>query len=125
MSILLDTHIYIWWLDDSKKLSKGARDLIQNTDIIYVSAISLVEMAVKIRLGKIEANMDHLTREISASGFKELPLMSTHAKILSTLPCHHRDPFDRMLIAQALSEPLHFLTADKALATYSELVMVM
>ena len=124
MRILIDTHIYFWWLNNDKLLSRKTRDLIENTENIYVSAVSLMEMAIKIRLGKMEANIDHLIHEISENGFKELPLSSLHAKILSTLPLHHRDPFDRMLIAQALSEPLQFLTADKSLEIYSDLVMV-
>ena len=124
MQLLLDTHIYIWWLADDKRLSTKARNAIKEADRVYVSAVSLFECAIKIQLGKMKITIDELTREINANDFLALPLCAEQTKILSTMARHHGDPFDRMLIAQALSEPLHFLTADKSLAAYSELVLV-
>ena len=124
MHILLDTHIFIWWLKDDRHLSKPARQLIMNADIVYVSSVSIWEAAIKVQLGKLEVELNELVEAIAAEGFQELPMMSRHALRISTLPQYHRDPFDRMLIAQAMSEPLRLLTADLTLKQYSELVDV-
>jgi PIN domain nuclease of toxin-antitoxin system len=122
MRILLDTHIYLWWLQDNRKLSKKARDIINNSTEIYVSSASLWEAAIKIDLGKLDADINALTTHIESSGFSELPVNTNHVLQLAQLPNHHRDPFDRMLIAQAMCEPLRLLTADKHLAIYSDLI---
>ena len=122
MRILLDTHIYIWCLNNDKKLSEQARHLITDAEVVYISAVSIWETTIKIQTGKLKANIDKLIHEVTASGFEELPLSAAHSLKLLTLPLHHRDPFDRMLIAQAMSEPLRFLTADKTLVGYSDLI---
>lgn len=124
MQILLDTHIFLWWLSDDKQLSEQAKKTIISADLVYVSSVSIWEASIKIGLKKLEANIDELVEAIVDEGFKELPLLSRQAAIVAGLPPHHRDPFDRMLIAQTISEPLRFLTSDKILKQYSELVEI-
>lgn len=122
MQILLDTHIFIWWLKDDSQLSKQARSLIMNADNVYISSVSIWEAAIKIQLGKLDANITELVDSIVNEGFIELPLQAKQVAILAKLPNIHRDPFDRMLIAQSISEPLRLLTSDDILKQYSELV---
>lgn len=124
MRILLDTHIYLWWLQDHPKLSAIAREKIISATEVYVSSASIWEAAIKITIGKLEANIDELASNIELSGFIELPVSAKHATQIIRLPDIHHDPFDRMLIAQAMSEPLRLLTADMQIAKYSELVDV-
>ena len=122
MRILLDTHIYLWWLQDNPKLSSVARNSIKNADEVYISSASLWEASIKISLGKLDANLTDLEAQIPLSGFIELPVSTKHVLQLAHLPALHRDPFDRMLIAQAMHEPLRLLTSDAQLASYSDLV---
>jgi PIN domain nuclease of toxin-antitoxin system len=125
MKILLDTHIYLWWLEDSLALPASARKMIETADTVFISSASLWEAAIKSGIGKLDVNQEELVAGIRGSGFVELPVRSEHTIALSRLDNHHRDPFDRMLLAQALSEPLHLLTADSILARYSELVIAL
>lgn len=122
MRILLDTHIYLWWLQDNPKLSVLARNSIINADEVYVSSASLWEASIKISLSKLDANLTDLEAQITLSGFIDLPVSAKHVLQLAHLPALHRDPFDRMLIAQAMHEPLRLLTSDVQLASYSDLV---
>lgn len=124
MRLLLDTQIYLWFLADSKRLSKKARLEIANADEVLVSAASIWEASIKAALGKLQVDPPALVEGIQASGFAELPIRAAHGVVAAVLPNHHRDPFDRMLLAQAMSEPMHLLTADATLARYSELVRV-
>lgn len=124
MQILLDTHLFIWWLKNDSQLSKYARTAIANADIVFVSSVSIWEAAIKIQLGKLDANIRALVKAIESEGFTELPLQAKQAAMMVELPIIHRDPFDRMLIAQAISEPLRLLTSDKILKKYSELVEI-
>ena len=124
MRLLLDTHIYLWAATNHRSLSRSAKQLILEADDIFVSAASIWEATIKSALGKLDAAPEALVRAITASGFAELPVRAMHAAAVRKLPSLHRDPFDRLLIAQAISEPLHFLTSDRALAAYSELVIV-
>ena len=123
MRLLLDTQIFLWYLADSKRLVPRARTAIGGADRVFVSAASIWEAAIKTALGKLTVALDDLVAGIAASGFSELPITALHAARVAALPDHHRDPFDRMLIAQALHEPLHLLTADAALRRYSELIV--
>jgi PIN domain nuclease of toxin-antitoxin system len=91
---------------------------------IFVSSASIWEVAIKVRLGKMNADPQELYDQIKANGFQELPVWSRHALLVADLPLHHTDPFDRLLIAQAISEPLHLLTSDPQLKPYSELVIL-
>lgn len=124
MRFLLDTHIFLWCINDDTKLSKKARLLIQEAEVIYVSSVSVWEMSIKINLGKLTADPNELVAAITKSGFLELPLTALHVAKTHELADIHRDPFDRVLIAQALTEPLKLLTADKILGKYSDVVQV-
>ena len=124
MKILLDTCVYIWCLADDKRLTQQIRNCICDAESVYVSIISFWEIAIKSQLGKLKANIPKMITEIEPSGFSALPLKYEHIVQLNQLPMHHKDPFDRMLLAQALCEPLQFLTVDDQLAQYSELVRV-
>ncbi len=124
MKILLDTHVYLWCVNDNRALSKPARKLISDATEVYVSTASIWEAAIKIKLKKLSADLDELIDAISESGFLELPILTKHIIGINNLPDIHRDPFDRILIAQAMNEPLRFLTRDSILKEYSELVQV-
>ena len=124
MRLLLDTQIYLWFLADSARLSKVAKQEIQHADDVFVSAASIWEASIKAALGKLTVDPSKLVEGILASGFTEMPILAAHGVLASALPPHHRDPFDRMLVAQAMAEPAHLLTADSTLGQYSELVRV-
>jgi len=124
MRLLLDTHIFLWALAGAGQLKPAAQQLIEAADEVYVSAASIWEVAIKARLGKIEADPYELTAAIESSGFLELPISATHAAGVTRLAPHHNDPFDRLLIAQALAEPLRLITADHLLEKYSDLVIL-
>ena len=124
MRVLLDTHVFLWAATDSRKLKQAVRNVLRQASEIYVSAASIWEVAIKRRLGKIDADPGALVAAIEPSGFLPLAVAPRHAALVEALPDHHRDPFDRILIAQALVEPLHLITADRALSAYSDLVMV-
>ena len=123
MRHLIDTHIYLWCLTDSRKLTEKARKLIADVQDVYVSSASIWEASIKVGLGKLDADINLMVREIEANGFQELPVRASHAALACDLPDIHKDPFDRMLIAQALSEPLRLLTADGYLGSYTDLVI--
>ncbi len=124
MRFLLDTHIFLWAVAGSPLLKPAARRLIESADEVYVSAASVWEVAIKSRLGKIEVDPHELTAAIEASGFLELPVRATHAAGVAHLALHHNDPFDRLLVAQALAEPLKLITVDETLAKYSDVVVL-
>jgi PIN domain nuclease of toxin-antitoxin system len=124
MRLLLDTHIFLWAVMGNSALKAPVRRLMEEAEEVYVSAASIWEIAIKARLGKIEADADVLVDEIADVGFRELPVRLQHAAGVAKLPQYHTDPFDRLLIAQAIAEPLKFLTVDTALAQYSEMVLV-
>lgn len=122
MRVLLDTHVFLWAVGDSRKLRAEARSRIRAAEAVFVSAASIWEIAIKAKLGKLDADPDELAGAIEGSGFAELPVRAVHAARLSRLPSHHQDPFDRLLIAQAMTEPLILLTADRTLSAYGEWV---
>jgi PIN domain nuclease of toxin-antitoxin system len=125
MRLLLDTQVFLWWLADSRKLGKTARERIEAADEVYVSAASIVECEAKIAAGLLEADAEELANGIRASGFLELPVRARPAAAAATLKALDGvDFFDRLLVAQAMTEPLRFLTSNVALKQYSELVEV-
>jgi PIN domain nuclease of toxin-antitoxin system len=124
MRLLLDTHIFLWSIAGSAALKADARRMIQQADTVFVSAASLWEIAIKTWLGKLKADPDALVAAIDESGFVELPVSAVHAAGVAKLPAIHKDPFDRLLIAQSVVEPLRFLTADAALKAYGDLITV-
>jgi PIN domain nuclease of toxin-antitoxin system len=122
--ILLDTHVYLWWLEDHPKLSSKARTLIGDATEVYVSSASIWEASIKAGIGKLDVDVDALVAEIVRSGFSELQVSVRHAAAIRGLLNIHSDPFDRILIAQAICEPLRFLTHDGKLKGYSQLVEI-
>jgi PIN domain nuclease of toxin-antitoxin system len=124
MRILLDTHVFLWYTKSDRKLSTKSRSMIQNAIEVYVSSASIWEAAIKVRLGKLDVKIDDLVKAITSSGFLELPITAEHAAAIDRLSDLHRDPFDRILLAQAITEPLTFLTADEILKDYSRLVTI-
>lgn len=119
MKVLLDTHALLWWLSDSDKLGPAAREIVADpAHDILVSIVSLWEIAIKIRIGKLDADINEITDAIPAEGFTLLPISPEHLKILMGLPIHHRDPFDHLLMAQALSEQASFLSGDSQMDHY-------
>lgn len=126
MRLLLDTNIFLWCTLNDAKLTGHARALLNNAEAIYVSSACIWEISIKKDLGKLDVadSLGELSSAIVASGFSELPITSEHAAIVGSLKPIHRDPFDRIMIAQAISEPLIFVTADKLLEAYSNLVKV-
>jgi PIN domain nuclease of toxin-antitoxin system len=124
MRLLLDTHIFLWAVSGSAALKPSARRIIEAADKVYVSAASIWEVAIKSRLGRIEVDPLSLVAAIDASGFEELAVSAAHAVGVAQLPLHHNDPFDRLLVAQALAEPLKLLTADAAVAQYGDIVVL-
>lgn len=117
LRLLLDTHVLLWWLADDPALSRAAAQVIASEPLVFVSAASAWEIAIKRALGKLEAP-DDLEAAVDASGFVELPIRFDHAVLAGALPRHHDDPFDRMLVAQARCESLTLVTADPRLARY-------
>jgi PIN domain nuclease of toxin-antitoxin system len=123
--ILLDTHIFVWWLANDRKLPKAADALILDPDNeIHVSAASIWEIAIKQALGQIQVDPSLLVASIPDSGFCELPVTARHAIETGTLPPHHRDPFDRLLVAQSRAEPMYLLSHDRQLAVYGDTVLI-
>lgn len=114
---LLDTHALLWWLDDDPRLGAGARQTIAEADIA-VSIVTFWEIAVKHGLGKLAIGPEPVAHAVDRSGFAMLDLGRHHCFALARLPLHHRDPFDRMLVAQAQSEQMPILTSNRRFAAY-------
>ena len=116
--VLLDTHVLLWWLADDARLGARARDVIRDgRNLVYVSAVSAWEISIKKALGKLDAP-DDLSATIGAERFIELPITIQHGELAGQLPPIHRDPFDRMLIAQAQVEGLTLVTTDPVAEKY-------
>ena len=127
MNLLLDTHILLWALDEPERLKADMRALLENPDNeVFFNAASIWEIAIKARLGRIDfpAGPEDIIQAARDSGFTELPVRADAAAWVARLPLHHRDPFDRLMVAQALAEPMRLYTADPLLPPYSELVML-
>jgi len=122
MRLLLDTHILLWSLADPRRLPESARHAIEAGDNeVLFSAASIWEVAIKSQLLRVDFGVDAATIISAAreSRFSELAISAEHAAAVAALPTHHKDPFDRLLIAQALTEPARLVTADEELAAYS------
>jgi PIN domain nuclease of toxin-antitoxin system len=122
MRALLDTHTFLWWINDDPRLSERCREIIANgsNDVLF-SAVSAWEIAVKARRGRLVLPSEtepYIREQVSRNRFEVLPIDLTHALRVSLLPDHHKDPFDRMLVAQAQVENLTILSADPEIARY-------
>ncbi len=122
MNLLLDAHVALWAITDSPKLSDKAREFIlAPRSIIWISAVTIWEIAIKHSLGKgdIPISAEDAVKYFRAAGYQFLAIEPEHAAAIEKLPKHHQDPFDRLLVAQALVEPMHLLTHDQTVARYS------
>ncbi|SRR5258706_9541261 len=127
MEYLLDTHSFLWFINGDEQLSEKAKIAIQDPDATkYVSIVSFWEIAIKISLGKIKLDMAYqdLQQHISANGFEILPITFEHTIELTTLDFHHRDPFDRIIIAQALIEQFVLISKDGNFNKYNNLKLL-
>jgi len=119
--LLLDTHLLLWAVSAPQKLSLATRKRIDSCEV-FISAASIWEVSIKAALGKLDADPAALLAEIEPAGFRLLPVTGEHAAAVARLPPIHNDPFDRMLVAQAKTEPLLLLTNDAALAGYGDCI---
>ncbi len=118
MNLLLDTNVLIWFLSGSSRIREEDRALIEaGAAEVVVSAVSILEIATKAAISKLAAPRD-LAARVAAAGFRGLPVSLAHAEGVRDLPLHHRDPFDRLLVAQARLDGLALATADRQLAAY-------
>lgn len=127
MRILLDTNLLIWALAQPVRLSRESRALIEDSrNEVLFSAASIWEIAIKSQISRrgFEFGPDAIANAAAESGLRELPVRASAAARVAALPMHHRDPFDRILVAQAIDEPAHLFTVDRALGAYGELVTV-
>jgi PIN domain nuclease of toxin-antitoxin system len=122
MNLLLDTHASLWFMDGSPRLGAQARTLIEDADNVkWVSAASLWEMAIKISLGRLRLEQPYdpfVPEQVEMNGFNLLPLRIIHMAKVAALPFHHRDPFDRLLAAQCLTEDFSLISVDAAFDSY-------
>lgn len=123
MHLLLDTQIYLWAAQGNKRLTPKARLMIQSADVVYVSAASIWEIAIKAALGRIEADPVALAENIELRGYRELPIGAHDGALVQELPLHHADPFDRILLVQAMSRGWKLMTADSILPQYGDTVI--
>lgn len=118
MNLLIDTHVLLWWLNDDAKLTIDAREAIAaGENLVFVSAVSIWEIRIKQSLGKLEVP-DDFADVLNSQSFNHLDITAAHAHAVGNLPMHHRDPFDRMLIAQAIAEKMSLVTSDVAFDRY-------
>ncbi len=126
MNLLLDTHVALWAIADSPKLPLKARELIASPRTnVWISTASIWEIAIKYSLGRGDMPISGQTalRYFSESGYRQLPIEAEHAVAIEDLPAHHSDPFDRILVAQALVEPMRLMTHDATVALYSDTII--
>lgn len=125
MKILLDTNIYIWWINNSPQLSENSKIKIRNSKEVFISVATILEISQLISEGKVDVDFELIVKAIKQNGFKELSITAEHAAIEFYLPQLHNDHFDRILISQAVCDQLYLFTADNVLADYSELVVLL
>lgn len=119
LKLLLDTHAYLWWLRDDRRLGSAAREAIADpASIVYVSAATIWEAAIKVAPGRLDVGSANLVQEVDANRFEHLPVTAKHAWAAAGLSRHHDDPFDRMLVAQAQSAALVLVSRDPRLDPY-------
>lgn len=119
MRLLLDTHVVLWWLNDGPQLNQKVRGLLASRSVeLFVSVATPWEVAIKHRLGKLSESGAKLMTELDAQGLPLLTIKAAHLAALETLPQHHRDPFDHLILAQAQAEGLTIVTADRLFERY-------
>jgi len=128
MTVLLDTHAFLWWIDDNNKLSQTAREIITDpNNKIYLSAVSTWEIAIKDQMGKLSAPkplLPFFTNQIQKNNFLFLPIHIEHTCKVNELENIHKDPFDRLLIGQAITEGFPILTIDKLISAYTDVTTI-
>jgi PIN domain nuclease of toxin-antitoxin system len=117
VKFLLDTHVVLWWQRDDRRLNRAARSAIATADVVWVSAISAWEVAIKVALGRLRL-AEPFRILLRADDFTELPMTLAHTEAIGELPAHHSDPFDRALVAQARVEGATIVSHDRALRPY-------
>lgn len=123
MNLLLDTHVLLWWLDDNPALGETSRQAIADpSHLVFMSAVSIWEIVIKKALGKLDAP-DELAEVLDEQPFHYLDMTAEHAFRVGKLPLHHRDPFDRLLIAQSLVDGLTLVTGDSDIRKYEVRVL--
>ena len=127
MRLLLDTHLVLWWQAGSSKLPSESISLVEQADVVFVSKATLWEVAIKVSIGKLKLDLEKFCYNVDKTGFQWLDIKKTHLITVASLPTSdaHKDPFDRLLIAQSQSEPLLLLTADQQLVHYGEMVKIL
>jgi PIN domain nuclease of toxin-antitoxin system len=119
LKLLLDTRALLWWLSDDDQLGRQARELVADPgNDVLISIVSLWEIAVKTRVGKLQADIKEISDAVEHGDFKLLDIEMEHLITLAALPMHHRDPFDHLLIAQAITEDATFISEDRNVARY-------
>jgi PIN domain nuclease of toxin-antitoxin system len=118
VKLLLDTHVLLWVAAGSPRIKAISKRLLSADNAVFFSVASLWEIAIKVSLGKLQADAPTIREAAIENGFLELPILGQHALEVGGLPWHHRDPFDRLLVAQAAAEPMKLLTADAQLLAY-------
>ena len=122
MRLVLDTNVLLWTLAGSPKIQPVSQLILAPESEVFVSTASLWEIAIKTAIGKLTADLTEIRQAVAASGLLELSIRGEHVETIATLPMHHKDPFDRMIVAQAITEPMRLLSGDRQLAVYTELV---
>ena len=117
MKLILDTHVVLWWVRDDRRLKQPAREAIATADIVWVSAVTALEVAIKVSHKGLRVS-EPLAVTVAADDFSQLAVTMRHAEELERLPHHHGDPFDRLLIAQARAEGATIVTHDRAFEAY-------
>lgn len=126
MNLLLDTHVALWAITDSPKLPQKAREMIESPrSSVWISAATVWEIAIKHSLGRgdMPVSSQDALRYFRESGYRFLPVEPEHAAAVEDLAVHHADPFDRILVAQALTEPMRLITHDPVVARYSDTII--
>ena len=126
MKVLVDTHVLLWWLAGHERLGLANRAIIENkSNEVLVSVVSLWELVIKTRVGKVDVDMAQVEKAVVTLGFHKLSISPDHVAGLSDLPIFHRDPFDHMLIAQTIAESATLMSADGIMVRYPiELIQV-
>jgi PIN domain nuclease of toxin-antitoxin system len=122
MKLLIDTHTFLWFINQSEQLSVNAKNLLESDIDIWLSVASLWEIAIKVSIGKLvlpDTYENFIPRQIGENEIEVLPISIVHLNIVSSLPLHHKDPFDRLIIAQALTEQISVISADDKFDKYS------